>query len=79
MINSKYDGLEANDSIRIAGGKLFINAGADALHSENDLVQTLGYIYISGGELNINAGDDAIRANSLIRIDGGSIKIDDSL
>ncbi len=72
-IQAKSKAVEANDSIRIAGGTLALTAGTDGLHAENDDDDEKGYIFISGGELNITAGDDAVHAVTVFQIDGGSL------
>ncbi|SHI06211.1 carbohydrate-binding domain-containing protein [Clostridium grantii] len=70
------DGLEANDSIRIYDGEISINSSNDAMHSENNEDESLGYVFIEGGLINIVASDDAIRGNSAVLINGGTINID---
>ena len=72
-IKAASKAIEANDSIRIAGGTLDLTAGTDGLHAENNEDNTKGYIYISGGTLTINAGDDAVHANTVVQVDGGSV------
>ena len=67
--------LDANDSIRVAGGTLSLTAGTDGLHAENNDDDAKGYIYIGGGILNIQAGDDGIHANSVVQIDGGTVSV----
>ena len=74
-ITAKSKAVEANDSIRVAGGDLTLTAGTDGLHAENSDDDTLGYIYIGGGSLTVNAGDDAIHAVSVVQIDGGTITL----
>jgi len=76
VIGASLDALEANDSIRIYDGDFTIITYKDALHSENEEDNTLGYIYIAGGTFNIAAADDAIRATTFVRIDSGTINIE---
>ena len=75
VISAGKKAVDANDSIRIAGGSLTLTAGTDGLHAENEDDDSLGYIYICGGSLAIQAGDDGIHATSVIQIDDGSIDI----
>lgn len=75
QINARSKAIEANDSIRIAGGTLNLTAGTDGLHAENDEDAEKGYVYISGGSLTINAGDDGIHGTSVVQIDGGDLNI----
>ncbi len=74
-IKASSKAVEANDSIRIAGGTLNLTAGTDGLHAENEEEDTLGYIYICGGSLTIQAGDDGIHAASVAQIDSGTLTI----
>ncbi|MBR5258330.1 MAG: carbohydrate-binding domain-containing protein [Clostridia bacterium] len=67
--------IQANDSIRISDGTFYLTAGTDALHSENDEDDSKGYIYIGGGTFTIRAGDDGIRAQTVVQIDDGDIRI----
>ncbi len=67
--------LEANDSILIADGKLTLDAGSDAMYTENDKDDTKGYIYVKKGEIRITAGDDGIHALSVVEIDSGTFDI----
>ena len=67
--------IQANDSIRISDGAFYLTAGTDALHSENDEDDSKGYIYIGGGTFTIRAGDDGIRAQTVVQIDDGDIRI----
>ncbi len=73
VISAASKAIEANDSIRIAGGSLDLTAGTDGLHAENNSDDTSGNIYIGGGTLAIRAGDDAIHATAVVQIDGGTI------
>lgn len=75
ILTTALDSLEANNSIRICGGEMTIDSDKDALHSEYDEDDTVGFIYISGGTLNITAADDGIRGTSYLQIDGGTIHV----
>ncbi len=74
-INARSKAVEANDSIRIAGGTLDLTAGTDGLHAENEEDTAKGYVYISGGSLAINAGDDGVHGTSVVQVDGGAMDI----
>ena len=75
VINADSKAIEANDSIRIAGGSFTLTAGTDGLHAENDDDDTLGFIYIEDGSFVIDAGDDAIHGTSVVQIKGGTYQI----
>ena len=74
-INAQSKAIEANDSIRVAGGTLNLTAGTDGLHAENDDDDSLGYIYIADGAITVQAGDDGVHATSVLQIDGGTIQV----
>ena len=75
VISAKSKAVEANDSIRIAGGALQLTAGTDGLHAENGDDDTKGYIYIGGGTLAIQAGDDGIHAVTVVQLDEGTLTV----
>ena len=75
VIQASSKAIEANDSIRIAGGTFRLTAGTDGLHAENDEDASMGYVYIGGGSLTIQAGDDGIHATSVLQIDDGILEI----
>ncbi len=75
-INSASHGLDANDSVRIAGlTKLTIDAGKDGIHCENTDDTSLGFIYIGGGTMNIEAEGDGIAAGAYVQIENGSFDL----
>ena len=73
VITARVKAMEANDSIRVAGGVLQLTAGTDGLHAENNDDSSKGYIYIGGGTLLLNVGDDAIHATTIVQVDDGVI------
>ena len=75
VIRAQSKAVEANDSIRIAGGELTLVAGTDGLHAENKDNDRLGYVLICGGTLDITAGDDGVHAGSVVQIDDGSLTV----
>ena len=73
-VTSEKKALDANDSIRIAGGTFHLDAGTDALHCENE-DSSKGYIYIADGTFSITAGTDGMDASGVIQIDNGAFSI----
>ena len=67
--------IDANDSIRIAGGTVTLSAGTDGLHAENKDDPSQGFIYIGDGAFTVNAADEGIQASSVFQMDGGTIAI----
>ena len=75
MQSVQGDGIDADDygTVRIEGGALSINLGADATGLDADSI-----VAISGGAVNINidgADSEAIRACHSVNISGGSINV----
>jgi len=52
------------DSLTVEGGTVTVNAGGDALKSDNEEDETRGYVHIAGGTISLAAGDDGINATS---------------
>ena len=75
VIQASSKAIEANDSIRIAGGTFRLTAGTDGLHAENKDDNSMGYVFIGGGTFTIQAGDDGIHATSVLQIDDGVLDI----
>ncbi len=67
--------LRAKDSIAIASGRFELTAGKDGIHAEDNDDDTVGGIYIQDGDFTIDANDDAIQASTVLKIDGGRLKI----
>ena len=72
---SKSSGIFGKDSVKIANADIKINAGTDAIKSDNALEDTKGFIYIESGSLDIEANNDGIQAYNVANISGGDIKI----
>ena len=75
IVSARVKAMEANDSIRVAGGTLSLTAGTDGLHAENDDDDTKGYVYLGGGTVTITAGDDGIHAATVVQVDEGDLSI----
>lgn len=65
----------SNDSVRIKGATLTLDAGKDGIHAENSDDSTLGFVYIADGEFVINAQGDGISAGAHMQIEDGSFDI----
>ena len=74
-ITAAKHGLSGKDSVCIAGGTFVLDAGTDAIHSENDEDTALGFVYIAGGDFTVTAGDDGIHAAAALTVTGGRIDI----
>ena len=74
-INSKKTGLYGKDCIKLSGCDVNINAGTDALKSDNDVDTAKGFIYIADGTYTLKSVNDAIQAINVATIDGGSFDI----
>ena len=69
-IKAKHTAVTANDSIRIAGGRIRIESDADALHVEE------GYFYTREAEIDIKCEDDAIHSLTELTIADGKVNIE---
>lgn len=72
---SKKAGLFGKDAVKISGADIKVEAGTDAIKSDNALDSTKGYIHISSGTLELQSQNDAIQAYTVVSIEGGRIKI----
>lgn len=76
QVNSASHGIEANDSVRILNASLTIDAGKDAIHSENEDDAEKGFIYISKGtNIKAAAEGDGITAGAYMQIVDGTIDL----
>ena len=74
-ITAANHGIQGKDSVAISDGTFTIKAQKDGIHAENSDDTTLGYAYIAGGTFDIQASSDGIAGLSIVRIDGGNIKL----
>ncbi|AXQ78673.1 carbohydrate-binding domain-containing protein [Streptococcus chenjunshii] len=69
------DAVKVNNELNIANTTMTVEAGEDALKSDNDDNLTLGNLYLANSTLTISAGDDAVHASGDLLIDSGNIDI----
>lgn len=75
QITAASHGMTGKDNIAIANGSFDITAGKDAIQSQNEDDDTLGFVYIADGDYLLNAGSDGINALNEINIVGGTIVV----
>ena len=75
VIHTASHGLDANDSVRIAGADLTVDAGKDAIHCENSEDTSKGFVYISGAAVKAEAEGDGIAASGYLQIASGTIDL----
>ena len=75
IVNSASHGFEANDSVRIANATFTIDAGKDAIHSENTEDNEKGFVYIASGTIKGEAEGDGISSGSYMQIENGTIDL----
>jgi len=78
QITAASHGMTGKDNIAIADGSFEITAGKDAIQSQNEDDDTLGFVYIADGNYILNAGSDGINAINEIDIAGGTIVVEKS-
>ncbi len=74
-VTAKKVGLNGKDCVKISGATVSITAGSDGIRSDNAEDANRGYIYIKDGSLTIDAENDAIQAESVLKIDGGTLTL----
>lgn len=77
-ITAASHGMTGKDNIAIADGSFVITAGKDAIQSQNEDDDTLGWVYIADGNFLLNAKSDGINAINEINIAGGTITVEQS-
>lgn len=78
QITAASHGMAGKDNVAVAGGSFQITAGKDAIQSENEDDDTLGFVYIADGEFVLSAGSDGVSAVNEISIAGGSVTVKES-
>lgn len=74
-VTAASTGLDGKDSVRITGGTLDITAQTNGIRSTNTEDASRGFVWISGGVIKIDAQTDGIQAETLLRLDGGTLDI----
>ncbi len=59
VIQARDRGIDANDSVRVAGGSFDITSGKDGIRAKNEEDEEKGYVILFGGEYDITAGGGA--------------------
>lgn len=68
-------GINGKDCVKADGASVTVNAGTDAIRSDNEEQADRGFVWIAGGVYDLTAGSDGIQAQTLLRVDGGEIGI----
>ena len=68
-------GMYGKDCVKVSGGTIQVDAGKDAIQSDNSEKEDRGYVYLAGGSLVLNAGGDGIQAETVLQVDGGELHI----
>lgn len=74
-VSSKNVALSGKDSVKIAGGRITLDAGSDGIRADNEEKDTKGFVYIADGNIVIKSGNDGIQAYTALMIDGGNISV----
>ena len=74
-VTAKNVALSGKDCVKIGSAELVLEAGTDAIRSDNSEDSTRGYVYIESGNLSLDAGTDGIQAETVLRIDGGAFSL----
>lgn len=75
-------GIKSQNEIIISGGTIYINSYDDALHANNNLLDTSEYgtgnITITGGTITLLSNDDGAHADGVLTASGGTIRVERS-
>lgn len=74
-VTAKRSCLNANNSIRIAGGTYVLNAGTDGVHCAHDTDTSLGFVYVSDGVFTVDAQSDCFETTSQLQIANGTFNL----
>ena len=74
-ITAAGNGAVGKDSVSIKDGSLTITAGGDGIKATNTEDATRGYVMIDGGDICIRADGDGIQAETLLRVNGGTLDL----
>lgn len=76
-IDAVDDGLSCDNDLKIAGGKLTVNAQGDAVKASPDETDTVsaGNVTISGGTLALTAACDGVQADGDLTVTGGTFDV----
>ena len=73
IVNANGQGINGKDCVKIKDGTIKLTTQGDGIQSDNTEDTLCGFIYICGGIFDIDAQTDAIQAETLLRIDGGTV------
>lgn len=74
-VTAEDEGLKGKETLSIRGGKLTVNSAGDGLKVSEALEEGTGFLAIEGGDLTVNTEADGLDAASLIRIVGGTVRV----
>lgn len=72
------DGVKGRDYVLVLGGNYTVTAAGDGIKSTNDASEDLGWLHQYAGQLTVSAGDDGLKAQTALRISGGTAAVSDS-
>ncbi len=75
-------GIKSQNEIIISGGTVYVNSYDDALHANNNLLDSSEYgtgnITITGGTITLLSNDDGAHADGVLTASGGTIRVERS-
>ena len=74
-VTSAGAGLVGKDCVKIDNGNITVEAGSDAIRSDNTEDAQKGYVSLAGGTLNLTAGNDGIQAETVIKADNVNLTV----
>lgn len=74
-VNAVEDGLKGKKTLSACGGTVRVTAGGDGLKVNEDDDEEKGYLVIEDGNFTVEAGGDGLDVSQLIRITGGTVRV----
>lgn len=74
-VTAKSSGLCGKDCVKVSSADITVDAGSDGMKSDNAEDNNRGFIYINNGTFNITSQNDAFQAQTVLKIDGGDVKV----
>lgn len=74
-VTARSAGLNGKDCVKLNGCTLRVEAGSDAIRSDNAQDASRGYVYMTGCTAELTAGNDGIQAETVLRAEDAVLSI----
>lgn len=77
-VTAPEDALRGRDCVKVLDGTFDLDAGEDAVKSNNDEDGARGFVSLDGGVFKLVAGDDAVHAETALFAEAGEVTVEQS-